>query len=258
MSSETDSYVEYEVDGPVATITLNRPDKLNAITLPRQRELTEAIRRFDRDPKLHIAVLRGKGRSFCAGRDLKYQAESGESPTKEVESDLTNYGLPHTDKILVTSAKGHAIGAGGYFLMAGDVRIVSDTIQFGLLEVPTAVLGPYWIAVAERLPPAVAFRVAVIGDMLSPDELVRYGLVTELVPEDDLEDATRRWVERLLELPPQHAKATMRLMRELGYRYTREAFARDQEVRGELDALADTREAALAFKEARKPSFIDG
>lgn len=255
MSEDASDYVLFEVDGPVARITLNRPERLNAITLPRSRVLNAAIRRFDQDPDLRVAVISGKGRSFHAGRDIKDQAVSGESPTEGVDEDITNYGIPPTDKIIVTSARGHAIGAGGYLLMAGDIRIVSRTIKYGLLEVPTAVLGPYWLSAAERLPPAVAFRVAVLGDMLTPDELLQYGLVTAMVEDDELEAETQKWVDRLLALPPKHAQVTKRLMREAGYQYSREVFDAEHKVRAELDALSDTQEAALAFAEKRPPHF---
>lgn len=255
MNEEIQNYVEYEVNGPVATITLNRPEKLNATTLPRLKVLNDAIRRFDRDPNLWIAVLRAKGRSFCAGRDITHQAETGESPSEGGDRDINEYGLPRTGKILVTSGRGHAIGAGAHFLLAGDVRVVSENLQFGMREVPTAVIGPYWIGVGEHLPPAIAFRVAVMGDDLSADELIRYGLVTAVVKDDELEQETERWVNRLLQLPPAHAIQTKRMLRENGYQYTQAVNDRELHVRSVLDALADTREAAQAFAEKRKPHF---
>src|SRR5229473_6190439 len=150
MSEE--AYVLYKKDGPVVTITLNRPKKLNAITVERSHEVMAAFRRFNADPEAYIAVFNGNGRSFCSGRDLTAQADSGRSPTEGVDSEVTTYGIPPVDKLIITSCRGHAIGAGGYMAMSGDIRVVSDTFRFALAEVPTAVLGPYWIQAAENLP----------------------------------------------------------------------------------------------------------
>jgi len=156
--------------------------------------------------------------------------------------------------MVITSCRGHAIGVGGYMAMYGDVRVVSETFNFALMELPTAMLGPYWIGQEETLPRAVAFRLAV-GDRFTTDELKHWGLVTEVVPDAQLESATQRWVDYLLSLPRQHLLETKRLMKEIGYQYSRETYKKEMDVRANLDSLNDTREAALAFVEKRKPKF---
>jgi E-phenylitaconyl-CoA hydratase len=253
MTPESSNRVRYEVSGAVATVTFNRPEKLNAMPPTMHHELMTAVRRFNDDDERWICVIRAEGRSFCAGRDIRYQADTGESPTKHADPGVGLYALPPTDKILITAARGHAIGVGGYIFMGGDVRLASRTLRFALLEVPTAVLGPYWLGAAERLPRAIAFRLA-MGDEITVDEVERLGLATEVVDDGDLEEATHRWVDHLLELPPQHVLATKRLMNRV------EPFKRDEmmrwselHVRSQLDPLDDTREAAVAFVERRKP-----
>jgi len=111
--TDTEGCVDYHTDSSVVTITLNRPAKLNAITRPMHDELLAAFRRFDSDPEAYILVLRAEGKSFCAGRDIAEQASSGASPTEDLDPTLTQYGLPRTDKVVVTAARGHALGAGG-------------------------------------------------------------------------------------------------------------------------------------------------
>jgi len=248
-------YVLYEKTGRVVTITLNRPEKLNAITVDRHHEVMAAFRRFDADPEADLAVLKGAGRAFCAGRDITAQAESGVSPTEGTDVETGPYGIPHIDKPIITSCRGHAIGAGGYMAMSGDIRVVSDTFRFALAEVPTAVLGPYWIGEAENLPRTVAFRLA-MGDNFSLDELKHWGLVTEVVPDAELDAATDRWVEHVLSLPYQHVLETKKLLRQVGFQYTRDMRKQEFHVRDRLDVLPDTREAALAFAEKRKPNFV--
>jgi enoyl-CoA hydratase/carnithine racemase len=248
-------HVTYERDGAVVYITLNRSEKLNAITMAMHHAVMAAFRRFEADDDVYIAVLRGVGRAFCAGRDLSESVESGKSPTRGVDAAVTGYGIPPVSKLIVTSGRGPAIGVGGYMLMAGDIRVASDNVQFALTEVPMGVLGAYWIQQCEMLPPTVAFRLA-MGDRLSVDELKHWGLVTEVVTDSNLESATRKWVEWLLSLPRQHAIATKALMKQTGFAFTSELFQREYEVRERLDALTDTREAAQAFIERRPPRFI--
>jgi enoyl-CoA hydratase/carnithine racemase len=250
-----DSHISYVSSGPVATLTLNRPDQLNAITRPFHDDLVAAIRRFDADPDSYVLVLRAEGSSFCAGRDISEQAESGKSPTEGLDPTLTQMGLPRTDKVIVTAARGYALGAGGYFFLSGDVRIASRTLKFGLREVPTAVLGPFWIGAAENLPHPLAFRIG-MGDDLTVDELRQANLLTEVVEDDDLEAATQRWVDKLLSWPRQHVLTTKRLAAQVSsFQYSPIMRAAEYYARFELDQLEDTKEAARAFVERRPPHW---
>ena len=246
--------VLYRKDGPVATVTLNRPEKLNAITTEIHHLLNSAVRKFNDDPETYILVLNANGRAFCAGRDIAAQAQSSSPVTHDLDPDTTQFGVVAIDKLIITSCRGHAIGVGGYLAMYGDIRVVGDTFHFALTELPTAMLGPYWVGQAQGLPTAVAFRLA-IGDRFTTEELKHWGLVTEVVPDAELESATQRWVDYLVSLPRQHLLETKRLMKEVGYQYSRESYKKEMGVRAHLDSLNDTREAARAFVEKRKPKF---
>jgi enoyl-CoA hydratase/carnithine racemase len=209
--------VLYHKNGPVVTVTLNRPEKLNAITHEFHHQLNDALRKFNADPETYIVVLNANGRAFCAGRDIAAQAQSSSAVTHGLDPETTQFGVIPVEKLIITSCRGHAIGVGGYMAMYGDIRVVSDTFNFALMELPTAMLGPYWLGQVETL--------------------------------------TQRWVDYLLSLPRQHLLETKRLMKEFGYQYSREDYKKEMEVRAHLDALNDTREAALAFVEKRKPKF---
>ena len=254
--TSTEGFVRYESFGPVVTVTLNRPEKHNAVTRSFHSEIVTAVNRFNADSEAYILVLRAEGKSFCSGRDITEQAERGVSPTKGIDLDesLTQYGLPRTDKIVVTAARGYALGAGGYFFLSGDIRIASRTLCFGLREVPTAVLGPYWIGESEGIPRAAAFRIA-MGDDLTVDELRELHLVTEVVDDDDLEEATDRWVDKLLSWPSRHVLTTKNLATQLGFDYSPMLRRSEFHARAQLDELEDTKEAARAFVERRRPVF---
>jgi enoyl-CoA hydratase/carnithine racemase len=236
-------------------LTLNRPDKLNAITRPFHDEFVDTIRQFEGDPELYLLVIRAAGKSFCAGRDIAEQAGHKKSPTEGLDATLTQIGLPRTDKVIITAARGYALGAGGYFFLAGDVRIASSTLRFGLREVPTAVLGPYWIGSSENLPRPLAFRIA-MGDDLTVEDLRQANLVTEVVDDDDLEAATQRWVDKILAWPRQHVLTTKKLAEQVSsFDYTPIMRSAEYYARYELDQLEDTKEAARAFVERRPPNF---
>jgi enoyl-CoA hydratase/carnithine racemase len=239
------------------TITLDRPAKRNALTKDMHPQLVAAFRRFEDDPTARVAVLSGEGPTFCAGRDITEQAETQESPTGHVDtSEVTQYGLPPTSKLTVASARGHAYGAGASFILACDVRIVTSDLVFAITEVPTGVLGLYWLAASENIPRQLAFRLAVIGEEFRAKDLGG-ALFTEVVDDDaQLEAVTATWVQRLLELPPEHASATKQLMTTVApFAWTAETASREYDVRARLDALEDTAEAARAFVERRKPVF---
>jgi enoyl-CoA hydratase/carnithine racemase len=254
--SEAAGRVRYERQDAVVYITLDRPSKRNALTESMHAELVAAFQEFDADPEARVGVLRGEGLSFCAGRDITYQVESAKSPTAHLDVDVINqYGLPPTRKLTVASARGHAYGAGGYYLLGCDVRVVTKDLVFALREVPTGVLGPYWLQISEQIPRQLAFRLAVVGEVFRASELENV-LFSEVVDDSQLEMATQHWVETLLALPPEHASATKQLMSTVApFAFTADVAAEECKVRGYLDSLPDTAEAAQAFVERRPPLF---
>jgi 2-(1,2-epoxy-1,2-dihydrophenyl)acetyl-CoA isomerase len=254
VSNQREEYVQYTKENHVVRITLNRPKKHNAMNAGMHEQLVASIHRFNADADAHFGVLGANGPSFCAGRDISAQAE-GWDMSGDIDRTINQYGLPPVEKPLISAGRGHMIGAGGYFWLAGDIRLASRRVNFALPEVPTAVLGPYWLEHVEHLPRAVAFRLSVMGDPLGADDLMRLNLATEIVDDDQLDAAVNRWLERLSALPPQHVAATKRLMRRHGYQHSPEILNEEIAVRIQLDKLDDSSEAARAFVEKRKPQF---
>src|SRR5271155_1810679 len=95
--------VLYQKNGPVATVTLNRPEKLNAVTGELHHQLNSELRKFNADPETSIVVLNANGRSFCAGRDIAAQAQSNQPVTEHVDPETTQFGVIPVDKLMVTS-----------------------------------------------------------------------------------------------------------------------------------------------------------
>jgi enoyl-CoA hydratase/carnithine racemase len=249
------AFVEYEVTDHVAVVTLNRPERLNAMSPEMFTELRPTMRRFMDDDDAWILIITGNGRAFCAGRDLKAQAATGKAPEPTYTDEWNIFGMPTTDKPLIAAVNGWAIGAGWYMAAGCDIRVAAESAKFGMGEIPTGVLGPYWFPVAEVLPWCIGAEFTLIGENIPAQRLLDLGLVNEVVPDDQLMDAAWRWARKFLALPPQHVRRTKRLMLEMRTVPDEALIAKEMEARRYLNPLEDTTEAARAFAEKRPPVF---
>jgi enoyl-CoA hydratase len=185
----------YEVKDGVATLTLNRPDKLNAVTDAMREALARHVDAINHDPEVRVAVVRGAGpRAFSAGSDI-YET-SGRTPVEK--RDTVEMEAPHLlrrcAKPVVAMVRGYALGGGLELALACDIRIASDTAQFGLPEVT---LG--WIPGAggtQYLPRLVGRGMAAYllytGERIGAARAQAIGLVDVLVPDASLEAETER------------------------------------------------------------------
>jgi enoyl-CoA hydratase/carnithine racemase len=249
------SFVDYSVDDRVAVIRMNRPERLNAIGPELSADLRAALKRFKEDESAWVGILTGTGRAFCAGRDLKAQASSGTAPRPRYTEDWNLFGLPDTDKPLIAAVNGFAIGAGWYMTAGCDIRVAADTAQFGMGEIPTGLLGPYWFSVAEVLPWAIGAELTLLGERVGAGRLFQLGLLNEVVPYDQVMEAAMRWARKFTALPPQHVRKTKALMARMRRIPDAALLEVEYETRDYLNALNDTREAVLAFAERRPPAF---
>jgi enoyl-CoA hydratase/carnithine racemase len=254
------SLVEYELSDHVAVIRLNRPERLNAMSLEMRDELVEAFRTFNTSDEAWVGILTGAGRAFCAGRDLKAQAEGYASGAGKLKGNVYTsennlFGLSDTDKPLIAAVNGFAIGLGWYMAAACDIRIAAEGAEFAMAELPTGMLGPYWFAMAEMVPWPVAAELALLGDRVPAERLLPLGLLNAVVPADGLMSEAHRWAERFVRLPPLHVQRTKALMTAMRPLPDRAMLARELEARQALAELADSREAVEAWAERRSPRF---
>jgi enoyl-CoA hydratase/carnithine racemase len=249
------SYVEFDLTDHVATITLNRPERLNAMSPEIFDELRSCFQRFVDDDEAWIMILTGRGRAFCAGRDLKAQAAGGNAPQPTYTSIWNIFGVPDTDKPMIAAVNGYAIGAGWYMAAGCDIRIASESAIFSMGEIPTGVLGPYWFPVAEVLPWPIGAEFTLLGEHIPASRLHQLGLLNEVVPGEQLMEAAWKWARKFLALPPLHVRRTKALMVQMRQVPDAAMLARERETRTFLNSLEDTREAAVAFAEKRQPQF---
>jgi enoyl-CoA hydratase/carnithine racemase len=254
------SLVEYELSDHIAVIRLNRPERLNAMSAEMRAELTEIGKRFNADDDAWVGILTGTGRSFCAGRDMKAQAEGfatggGKLQGRVYTPENNMFGLFDTMKPMIAAVNGFAIGMGWYMTINCDIRIAAAGAKFGMTELPTGALGPYWFAAVEVVPWPVAVEFTLYGEQVTAERLLSLNLLNAVVPAEELMAEARRWAERLVKLPPVHIRKTKELM--LATRGTpgQDLLTKERAIRGVLADLNDSREAVEAWTQRRPGNF---
>jgi enoyl-CoA hydratase/carnithine racemase len=259
--------IRYTTDGPVATITLARPDKLNAYTAIMGIELAAAIRQAGEDDDVRVIVLTGEGRGFCAGADISGGADSfGNGGPNFAAADRPREegggfvgALFESTKPTIAAINGAAVGVGATLTLPCDVRIAADSARFGFVFarrglVPEA--GSAWF-----LPQIVglpqALRWCLSGAIFNADEALKGGLVSEVVPSDAL---LARAHEIAREIAENTAPVSIALTRQMLWRFASEpspagALKVDGGFAMALGAGPDVREGVAAFLEKRAPAF---
>jgi enoyl-CoA hydratase len=212
-----DPVVLYDVDEKVGVITLNRPEKLNAISAELQHQLTAAFTRADQDSATSVALLRAEGRSFCAGYDISAKAPGTDDwridPTRAHEHlsvQLDFEMMPWTmKKPVIASVQGHVMGGGCELVMLCDLTIAADNASFGEPEVRFSSVGP-----AIVMPAIIGYKKArellYFGDTIDAGTALALGMVNRVVPLAELRAASLRWAKRLSLISPEALYATKR------------------------------------------------
>src|SRR5215472_17061054 len=212
-----DPVILYEVDGKISVITLNRPEKLNAISPELRLQLTDAFTRADSDPTTSVVLLRAEGRSFCAGYDISAR----EPGTDDWRSDATKAHdhlrpqlefemLPWTmKKPVIASVQGHVMGGGCELVMLCDLTIAADNATFGEPEVRFSSVGP-----AIVMPMIIGYKKArellYFGDQIDAKTALDLGMVNRVVPLAELRAASLKYAKRLSLISPEALYTTKR------------------------------------------------
>ena len=193
----------------IFTVTINRPERLNALHPPANAELGEVFDAFAADDDMWVAIITGEGRGFSAGNDLRYQAEGGERvATPQGFGGLTSrFDLT---KPVVAAVNGVSMGGGFEIALACDLIIASDRAVFAL---PEPKVGLAALAGGlQRLPRQIGVKRALgmilTGRHVSPQEGMELGFVNAVVPHDELIAETHRWVDMILECAPLSIRAS--------------------------------------------------
>jgi enoyl-CoA hydratase/carnithine racemase len=254
----------YEVSDHIATITLNRPDRMNAISGPMLESFSRALRDADADSDVRVIVLTGAGRGFCAGLDLKdLTAGTGigsNGAGASARFDLANSPpivLHTTDKPVICALNGPAAGYGMDLALGCDIRIASTEGKLAAVFAKRGVLpesGGSWL-LPRLIGWAKATEICFRGKILSAQESLELGLVNAVVEHDQLIPTTRAWGKEIAANAPLAVQSTKRMMR-LGLEETFEANVHHVYLQLlPLFRTEDFREGVQAFIEKRTPQF---
>jgi 2-(1,2-epoxy-1,2-dihydrophenyl)acetyl-CoA isomerase len=254
--------VLYEKDSGVATVSLNRPEKLNAFDATMHEELRAALDSAAADEEVRCVVLRGEGRGFSAGADLAEVVQGAEGDPDLGEYLRSTYSrlvkrIVATEKPIVAALHGPVYGAGVGIALACDLRIAAESAKFSVAFIKIGLMPD--AGVTFFLPRVVglgrAMQMSMLGDAVDAEEAYRIGLVNKVVSEDALAEETRKLAEQLAAMP---TRALGRIKHSL---YA--SFETDLETALEHEAEGQTfcghthdhKEGVAAFFEKRRPEF---
>jgi 2-(1,2-epoxy-1,2-dihydrophenyl)acetyl-CoA isomerase len=254
--------IQWEVRDHTGVLTLNRPERLNAIDNVMREELEDVMRRAEGDPQVWTLIVTGNGRGFCSGADLKARAEAekrGESAGHPPLYEPRYYyaiAFSELTKPVIAAVNGVTRGAGCNMAWAADFRIASELANFGVNFVERGLMGETSAYYLPRLVGhAIAAEICLLGEPFDAQQAKAWGLVNAVVPHERLLDEARAFAERLNSKAPIAVRMTKMALRR-AYAYDAEQFLDLQNAMNtKLRATADTREAMRAFLEKRPPQF---
>jgi crotonobetainyl-CoA hydratase len=248
--------VEFSVEGRIASVHLNRPQALNAITPAMDELLFDAWNRINADPDVWVVILSAEGeKAFCIGADLSSGLDR--DGRMALGGGITGIGGPIVSckKPIVAAVQGFCVGGGFELAMCADLIVAADTAQFGLPETKVGIIGECGVVhrAIRQLPHRIALQLILTGERIGADQAMQYGLVNQVVPYGDLANATAKWVDRLNAASPLAVQAAK------GAVLGRAGYPLDVALTSRFEGIEcyagteDRREGERAAAERRKP-----
>jgi enoyl-CoA hydratase/carnithine racemase len=262
--TSTDDLVEYDCRDRIATLTLNRPERLNAFNDDLVRQLAEALRRFDLDPEAQIAVLCGKGRAFSSGADV-HQRQLRRREEFEALGGPQGWGANSADlftravnwKPVIAAPHGYAMGLAFGIVLESDLIVAEAGTRFQITETGRGLGGArYWALLHFRGAAAFAEEAALTGRFFTAEEAFAAGFVNRLAPAGRHLETAYELAAAVLKNPPLSVRAAVRTRRWYMDRLTREVAMQTAPLK--LYLSEDFQEAARAFAEKRPPGPFKG
>ncbi len=248
----------------IATVTLNAPDKMNALTVGMRKSIIAVGAELAADDGVRVVIVTGAGRGFCAGADLSGSG-AGTVPSRHDRLQVLgpNYGAESffkIDKPVIAAVNGAAAGAGLTLALSMDIRIASEKARFGAAFILRGLVPDcgitYWLPRIVGI--SKAMELMLTGEMIDAQEALRLGIVSKVVPPDDLLNAARELAGKIAKNPPIPVELTKRIV----YRTINDDVARHLDLETWAQSICspseDAREAILAFLEKRPPAPFKG
>jgi enoyl-CoA hydratase/carnithine racemase len=264
VDTDGQNFVEYSCADKIATITLNRPDKLNAVSDEVVAQLAAAFRRFDLDPEAEIAILNGNGRAFCSGADVR-QRQLRSREEFEKLGGPQGWGTNSADlltksvnwKPVIAAVHGHVLGLGLGLTLECDLIVAEAGTRFQLTETSRGLgASRYWALFHYRSAAAFGEEIALTGRFFTAEEGLAAGIFNRVAPAGQHLEVARELARAVAKNPPLSVRTTVRTRRWYLERITREA----QFIAApfQLYLSEDFQEAARAFAEKRPPRGFKG
>lgn len=247
--------VTHHTEGHVGLITLDRPEKRNALTSTMIDQIAHGLVAHEEDPEVRVIVLTATGdRAFCAGMDLGGVSGSGprpagDRPGKTIYSRLLQHG---SCKPMIAAVNGAAVAGGFELMLACELVVSADHARFGLPEVARGlVAGAGGTFLPLRIPRAIAYELALTGQPISADRALALGLVNQVVPGDEVLTTAMELARTIAANSPHAVRVTRGLLRDATELPTEQAWERVRAAIPEVMASPDAREGSQAFFEKR-------
>ena len=260
--SATAPHALVELVGHTLVVTMNRPEKRNALSGEMLAIMADAWDRVNADDDVRVAILTGAGGAFCAGADLAAMSESSPSDSFEsgefdpsvIKSLLKGFRLT---KPLVAAVEGPAIAGGTEILQATDLRVAGESARFGVSEVRWGLypLGGSAVRLPRQIPYTVAADLLLTGRHITAPEARDLGLIGHVVPDGTALDKAHELAGLIGANGPLAVQAVLRTIRDSEGKHEDECWADDARVGAAVFASADAREGPRAFLERRAPKF---
>jgi len=258
------SYVDYEVKDHIVTIAMNRPEKLNAVSDEVVRQLIAAFRRFDSDPDAYVAILCGRGRAFCSGADVhqrqlrsreEFERLGGPQGHGANSGDLLTQSVNW--KPVIAATHGYVLGLGLGMVLDCDLIVAEEGTKFQLTETSRGLgAAKHWAQFHFRNAGAFGDEIALTGRYFTAEEAHAANVINRVAPKGKAMEVAWSMAEAVAANPPLSVRATVRTRRFFLAQYTKEAAFHQAPMK--LYLTEDFHEAALAFKEKRKPRGFKG
>ncbi|WP_433515676.1 enoyl-CoA hydratase-related protein [Nonomuraea sp. CA-143628] len=254
--------IRYDVTDAVATITLDRPEAMNSLTAEVKAALLDALRRAAADPEVRAVLLTGSGRAFCAGQDLREHADNLEAGRGLADTVRAHYNpivelITTMPKPVVAAVNGVAAGAGASLAFACDLRVASDKTKFAMAFTGVGLApdsGASW-TLARLVGLGRATELLLLGEPLGAARALELGVVTRVVPAEDVLKTAHELAVRLAAGPTRAYAATKRALAYAATHSLPETLAVEADLQDECVATLDHLDATRAFLAKELPTF---
>jgi enoyl-CoA hydratase/carnithine racemase len=245
--------VMYELVGPVAWLTINRPEARNALSAEVRAGLFEGLRRFNADDEALVLVLTGAGdKAFCAGGDLKEMADEGLQvpPPDFLPQPGRNIDVA---KPIIAAVNGLAYAGGFLLAQSCDLCLAADTALFAITEARVGRGAPWAAPLPWLIPPRIAMQLLLTGEPISAERAYQVGLVNEVVPAVDLRPRAQAVARRIAANAPLSVRAAKQTVRLIAEQPLSQAFEAAERIWDPVYRSADAQEGPAAFRDKRAP-----